>query len=103
VDDRDSIFSSGREWIFSLHHCVLKSTQPTIQCVSGGGDLSLGLRQLGREADSSPQLVPRLEMRGVILPLTNTSSSRGALLSGYVFTAWCFVKHRDNFTFTLTN
>jgi hypothetical protein len=40
-------------------------------------------------------------MRGVIIPLPNTSSWRGALLrTSYVFMAWYLVKHRDNFIFT---
>jgi hypothetical protein len=35
-------------------------------------------------------LVPRSRMRGAIPPLPQ-----------YIFMAWCLVKHRDNFTFTL--
>jgi hypothetical protein len=34
--------------------------------------------------------MPRLRMRGAIPPFPQ-----------YVFIAWCLVKHRDNFTFTL--
>jgi hypothetical protein len=37
-------------------------------------------------------LVPRSRMRGAIPPLPQ-----------FVFMAWCLVKHRDNFTFTLTS
>jgi hypothetical protein len=36
-------------------------------------------------------LVPRLRIHGPITPLLR-----------YVFMAWCLVKHRDNFTFTLS-
>jgi hypothetical protein len=40
-------------------------------------------------------------MRAAIPPLPNTSSWYGAQLStGYFFTVWYLVKHRDNFTFT---
>jgi hypothetical protein len=41
-------------------------------------------------------------MRGSIPPLPCTSSWRGAWLRrGYVFMVLYFVKHRDNFTFTI--
>jgi hypothetical protein len=40
-------------------------------------------------------LVPRLSMRGDIRLRPNTSSWCGASLSiGYVFMAWCLIKHR---------
>jgi uncharacterized membrane protein len=43
-------------------------------------------------------------MRGAITPLPHASSWHGSWLStGYVFIVWYLVKHRDNFTFTLTN
>jgi hypothetical protein len=41
-----------------------------------------------RKLTTHLHLVPKL-MRGAISPLPQ-----------YVFMAWCFVKHRDNFTFT---
>jgi hypothetical protein len=65
---------------------ALRPTQPPIQCTSGA--LSLRLKRLRHEADQSPP--HRTRMRGAIpsLPL-------------YVFMAWCLVKHRDNFTFTI--
>jgi hypothetical protein len=44
-----------------------------------------GVKRPGREAHL--HLVPRSRMRGAIPPLPQ-----------YVFTAWCLVKHRDNFT-----
>jgi len=45
---------------------------------------------------------PRLRMRGAIPPLPHTSSWCSALLSTGVFTAWCLVKHRNNFTCLLS-
>jgi hypothetical protein len=54
------------------------------------GALSLGVQRPEREVDHSPHLVPRLRLRGAIPPLPQS-----------VFMAWCLVKHRDNFTFTL--
>jgi hypothetical protein len=49
---------------------------PPIQWVQG--DLSPELKRPGREADHSPQLVPRSRERGPIHPLPRTSSCRGA-------------------------
>jgi hypothetical protein len=56
------------------------------------GPLSLEVKRLGREADHSPpSSVGGQRMRGAIPPLPQ-----------YAFMAWCLVKHRDNFTFTLS-
>jgi hypothetical protein len=44
-------------------------------------------------------LVPRLEIPGILSPLSPTSSWRCVQLStAYVFTAWHLIKHRNNFT-----
>jgi hypothetical protein len=67
---------------------TLGLTQLSIQWVPGA--LSLGVKRPRREADHS-HLMPRPRMRRAIPPLLQ-----------YVFMAWCLVKHRDNFTFTLT-
>jgi hypothetical protein len=47
-------------------------------------------RDGGVKLATYPHLVPRSRTRGSAPPL-----------SKYVFMAWCLVKHRDNFTFTL--
>jgi hypothetical protein len=62
---------------------ALGSTQPPVQGV-------LGVKQLGCEADHSP--LSSAEVKNV---WSYTSTPQ------YVFMAWCLVKHRDNFTFTL--
>jgi hypothetical protein len=74
--------------IWSTHETALRSTQPPIQWVLGA--LSLGLKRPGREADYSSHLVPRSKN---VWSYTSTPQ--------YAFIAWCLVKHRGNFTFTL--
>jgi hypothetical protein len=46
------------------------------------------VKRPGHEADHSPQSVPRLRMRGALLPLPK-----------YVFMAWCLIKHRTTLQF----
>jgi hypothetical protein len=56
----------------------------------GTGDLSLGIKPPGLEADHSPSSSAKVK---------NAWSYTFTPL--YVFIAWCVIKHRDNFTFTL--
>jgi hypothetical protein len=53
------------------------------------GAFSLGVKQPGREADNSPPSSAEVKNAW---KYTSTPQ--------YVFMAWCFVKHRDNFAFT---
>jgi hypothetical protein len=70
---------------------ALWPTQPPIQWVPGA--ISLGVKRPGREADHSPPSSAEVkEWVELYLNSPNTPSWRGAQL-----------KHRDNFTFTLTN
>jgi hypothetical protein len=66
---------------------ALGPTQPSIEWVAGAP--SLRVKRQGREADHL-HLVPRSRICGVISPVPNTSSWRGAQL-----------RHRNNFTFLL--
>jgi hypothetical protein len=69
------------------HRMALGSIQPSIQWVPGA--LSLGVKRPGREADHSPPSSAEVN----VWSYTSTPL--------YAFMAWCLVKHRDNFTFTL--
>jgi len=66
---------------------ALEPTHPPIQWIPGA--ISLGIKRPGREADHSP---------------TSSAEDKNAWsytsTPYYVFTAWCLVKHRDNFTFS---
>jgi hypothetical protein len=64
-------------------------TQPPIKWVPRA--LTLGVKWLGRKADNSPQFNVEVEN---VCSYTCTPQ--------YFVMAWCLVKHRDNFTFTLT-
>jgi hypothetical protein len=70
----------------TLSRTVMGPNQPPIQCVPGS--LSLEVKQPGREADHSPPSSAEVKNVCTIPPLHL-----------YVFMSWCFVKHRDNFTF----
>jgi hypothetical protein len=61
-------------------------TQPPIQWVPGV--LSLGVKQLGCEADHSPPSSARVK-----------NAWSYTFIPQYVFMVWCLVKHRDYFTF----
>jgi hypothetical protein len=67
---------------------ALGSTQPPIQWILG--DLSLGVKRPGREADHSPPSSAKVK---------NAWSYASTPL--YILMAWCLVKHGDNFTFYL--
>jgi hypothetical protein len=69
---------------------ALEPTQSPIQCAPG--DLSLGVKRPGHEAENSRPLVSMLRKRGFITPLPNTPSWSGAQLKE---------KHGNNFTFYL--
>jgi hypothetical protein len=56
---------------------------------NGYHGLTLEVKQLEHEADHSPLSNAKAKNEW-----SYTSTSQ------YVFTAWCIVKHRDNFTFT---
>jgi hypothetical protein len=71
----------------TVSRTALGPTQPPIQWVLGA--LSLGVKRPGREADLSPPSSAKVNAWSY----TSTPP--------YVFMAWCLVKHRDNFTFTL--
>jgi hypothetical protein len=66
---------------------ALGPTRPPIQWVRRV--LSLGVKRQGREGDHSPPSSTEVKNAW---SYTSTPP--------YVFMAWCFVKHRDNFTFT---
>jgi hypothetical protein len=68
---------------------VLGLIQPPIQWVQGAS--SPGIKRLGSEADHSPPSVAEVNNAW-----RHTSTP-------HVFIAWCLVKHRENFTFTLSN
>jgi hypothetical protein len=71
---------------FSLHHRVQNgSGAHSASCPMGTGALSLGVK-----LTTHLHLVPRSRVGGAIPPLPQ-----------YIFMAWCLVKHRNNFTFTL--
>jgi hypothetical protein len=96
MDDLDS-----RVWFLmgagniSLHHHIQNgsgSTQPSSQWVPGA--LSLGVKQLGSEANHSPPSSAEVkECMELFLHSSNMPSWRGTQLKK---------KHRDNFTFTFT-
>jgi hypothetical protein len=67
---------------------ALGSTQPPIQWVTGS--LSLEVKRPGSEAEHSPPSSAEVKNEW-----SYTSTRQ------YVFMAWCLVKRRDNFTFTL--
>jgi hypothetical protein len=89
--------SGSVDRVMSLHRRVtpnstdpinLEFHQPPIQWVSG--DLSLGWSGRDVKLTTHLHLVPRWKNAW-----SYTSTPQ------YVFMAWCLVKHRDNFTFTL--
>jgi hypothetical protein len=68
---------------------ALGPTQPPIQWAPGA--LSLGVKRPGREADHSPPSSAEVKNAWSYTSIPH-----------YVFMSWCLVKHRDNFTFTLS-
>jgi hypothetical protein len=76
-------------FLITVSRPPLGPTQLPIQCVPGA--LSPGVKRLGREADHIPPSTAEVKN---VWSYTSTRQ--------YVFMAWYFVKHRDNFTFTFT-
>jgi hypothetical protein len=82
----------SRQWKwreFSLRHRVQHCfrAHPTSYPMDTGGSF-LGVKRPGHEDDHSPQHSAEVKNEWVELHLHPR----------YVFTAWCLVKHRDNFT-----
>jgi hypothetical protein len=69
---------------------TLVPTQPSIQWVPGTLFPEVGVKRPEREADQSPSSSAEVKNAWIY-----TSTPQ------YVFMAWCLVKHRDNFTFTI--
>jgi hypothetical protein len=67
---------------------ALGPTQPPIQWEPGA--LFMAVKRPGREADHSPP--SSAEVKNACSYISTPQ---------YAFMAWCFVKHRDNFIFTL--
>jgi hypothetical protein len=92
LDDRGSRVrfpaGAGNFLLTTVSRTALGPTQPPIQWVTGA--LSLGVKRLGREADHSPPSCAEVKNAW-----SYTSTPQ------YVFVAWCLVKHRDNFTFSI--
>jgi hypothetical protein len=81
---------------FSVHHRVQNGSEAhPASYPMGTGDLSLGVKRLGRDGDRSPPSSAEVK---------NEWSYTSTL--PILFMAWCLVKHGDNFTslfyFTLT-
>jgi hypothetical protein len=94
LDDRCSRvrFSAGAG-NFSLHHRIQNgSGAHPASYPMGTRNFSLGVKQPGREANHSPP--SSVEVKN---SWSYTSTPQ------CVFMAWCLVKHRDNFSFTLTS
>jgi hypothetical protein len=72
----------------TMFRMALEPTQPPIQWARGA--LSLGLKRPGREADHLPPSSAKVKNAW-----SYTSTPQ------YIFMAWCLVKHRDNFTFSI--
>jgi len=88
-----TVLGRGREGIFFLFvpafRPVLRPGQPPIRWIPGA--LSLGLKRLRGETDHS--CPSSAEVKNA---WSYTSTTK------FVFMAWYLVKHRNNFTFTLT-
>jgi hypothetical protein len=93
LDNRDSSvrFKAGAG-NFSLHHRVQNgSATHTSSYPVGNGGYSLGVKWAERESDQSPPSSTEVK----------TCEELHLHTPQYVFMAWCLVKHRDNFNFTL--
>jgi hypothetical protein len=71
----------------TMSRIALGTTQPLIQWVPG--ILSLGVSGWGVKLTTHLHLQLRSRMHGTLPPLLHYQ---------YIFTAWCLVRHRDNFT-----
>jgi hypothetical protein len=80
----------SKGWEFTLqHHVQTGSGAHAASYPVGTGALSLGVKQLGHEADHSP-----------IYSAEAKECMELYLHPQYNFMVWCLVKHRDKFTFT---
>jgi hypothetical protein len=84
----DSWWGLGIFLFTTMSRMALGPTQFPIPWVPGA--LSLRVMWLGHEADHSPPSSAKVKN---VWSYTSTPQ--------YVFMAWCLVKHKDNFTFTL--
>jgi hypothetical protein len=84
----DSRWELGIFLFTTVSRTALGPIQPPIQWVPRA--LFLGVKRPRREADHSPPSSAEVKNAW-----SYTSTPQ------YVFMAWCLVKHRDNFTFTL--
>jgi hypothetical protein len=77
---------------FSLRHRVQTGSgaPPSLLLKGSGGALTGGRSAGGVKLTTHLHLVPRLRIHAVIPPSPQ-----------YVFMAWCLVKHRDDFTFSM--
>jgi hypothetical protein len=86
------ILAAAESFLFdAVSRPALGSTQPPIQWEPGA--LSFGIKRPGREANYSPPSSAEVK------------NAWSYISSQYAFMAWYSVKkkHRDNFTFTLSN
>jgi hypothetical protein len=84
-----SVLGRGSEQIFSLHHHIQTGSgdhAASIQSVPVA--LSLGVKQLGCEADHLSPASAEVKNAWSYNPILP-----------YVFMVWRLIKHRDNFTF----
>jgi hypothetical protein len=82
--------------LFLCHHVqTISGAHPASYLMGTGGFFPLGVKELGHEVYHSP--LSSAEVKNAL--------SYGAIppFPQYIFTAWCLVKHRDNFTYTEFN
>jgi hypothetical protein len=90
LDDQSSIPRRGKEGIFSLcHHIQTGSGAHLVSYPLDTVTIFSGIRRPGSEVDISH------------LSIADVNAWRYTSTPPYVFMAWCLVKHRDNFIFTL--
>jgi hypothetical protein len=92
LDDRSSgVRFPAETGNLSLRHRVQNGSGAyPASCPMGTRDSFPGVKWQGREADNSPSSSAEVQNAW-----SYTSTPQ------YVFMAWCLVKHRDDFTFTL--
>jgi len=79
MDDHGLISDRGRDYSFQHHVQTGSEAHQAFYPMGTGGFCCTSKAANQHEADqSSPNLVPRLRMRGVILPLLQMSSQCGA-------------------------
>jgi hypothetical protein len=94
---RQGFDSRQGQCYFSLPHVKTGSGAHPPSYPTGTGNSFPEVQRSGMKLTTYIHLVPRLRMRGAILPFPHTSSWRGVYLSiGYVFMAW----YTSNLLFT---